>query len=54
MAAWEQRPLNDSENYNRSPVVKHTMQAGSFHPDSYQTRSFNRKMKMRDTFTTLF
>ena len=52
---FEKRPLCDLQNYNASPAVKRARQDGSLDP--FQTpmnRTFNRKLKMRDTFTKIF
>ena len=50
---WESSPLNDRSHYNRSPAVKHANKKGDFSPDRYRTRTFNRKMKMVDSFTRI-
>lgn len=50
-----QRLPNDDENYNNSPAAKHALQDGSFDPRRTQfNATFNRKLKMRDTFTKIF
>ena len=51
---WESSPLNTREHYRKSPVAKFSTQRGDFSPERYMTRTFNRKMKMRDTFTNIF
>jgi|TARA_B110000977_G_scaffold161356_1_gene206240 hypothetical protein len=48
---WESTPLNDREFYYKSPAVKHSTMRGDFSPDKYMTRTFNRKLKMHDSFT---
>ena len=49
------RPLCDLENYNASPAVKRARQDGSLDPQQTPfNRTFNRKLKMRDTFTKIF
>lgn len=50
---WEGSPLNDRVHYNRSPAVKHSNQKGDFSPERYRTRTFNRKLKMADSFTRI-
>ena len=40
-------------HYEKSPVAQHSQRNGSFSPDRYATRTFNRKMKMKDTFTRI-
>lgn len=52
---FEMRPLCDLENYNASPAVKRARQDGSLDPTQTPfNRTFNRKLKMRDTFTKIF
>ena len=47
--------LNDTENYNKSPAAKHARKDGSLDPrKTYFSNTFNRKLKMRDTFTKIF
>lgn len=50
---WESSPLNDRVHYNACPAVKHSQRKGDFSPDRYRTRTFNRKMKMVDSFTRI-
>ena len=51
---WEHKHLNDNVNYLNSPSARHQGKLGSLSPDKHLTRTFNRKMKMRDTFTSIF
>ena len=48
--------LNTGYNYMRSPAAQHAMRDGSVDNLLQPTfsRTFNRKMKMRDTFTSIF
>ena len=52
---FETRLPNEDQNYSKSPVARHAMGDGSLDPNqTFFGRTFNRKMKMRDTFTKLF
>ena len=52
---FELRPLNQDKNYNCSPAAKRARQDGSLDPNqTHFNRTFNRKLKMRDTFTKIF
>ena len=52
---YETRLLNDNNNYALSPAAKRAKEDGSLNPAStHFNRTFNRKIKMRDTFTKLF
>ena len=52
---YETRLPNEDENYSKSPAARHAMGDGSLDPNqTFFGRTFNRKMKMRDTFTKLF
>ena len=51
---WEAFPPNDRDHYVKSPICKHLKGSGAFSPDHHMTRTFNRKMKMKDTFTQIF
>lgn len=51
---WEAHPLNSNRNYNKSPACKHQETLGSFSAEKHLTRTFNRKLKMKDTFTSIF
>ena len=52
---YEKRLLNDDRNYSISPAAKHAMRDGSLDPhQTFQGRTFNRKLRMRDTFTKVF
>jgi len=50
---WEAHPFNDRDCYLRAPVVKHSYGRGDFAADRFMTRTFNRRMKARDTFTNI-
>ena len=42
-------------NYNQSPAAKRAREDGSLDPhQTHFNRTFNRKLKMRDTFTKIF
>ena len=47
---------NDGLNYSLSPAARHAMKDGSLEPLFRKTfnTTFNRKLKMRDTFTKIF
>ena len=51
-----EKPLYDSYNYSKSPAGKHALVDGSLDQKSKATFSttLNRKIKMRDTFTSVF
>ena len=51
---YENRALNEGKNYSLSPAAKHAMKDGSLDQNHYLNKTFNRKMRMRDTFTVLF
>ena len=51
---WEQKPMNDAKFYNTSPVAKLNTENGAFNSKAFQSRTFNRRLKMRDTFTKVF
>ena len=50
---WERALPNKQRHYENSPVAVHTSRNGDLSPDRYAARTFNRKMKMRDTFTRI-
>ena len=50
---WEQHPLNDRKIYLESPAAKFSRSKGDFSQERFMTRTFNRKMKMQDTFTKI-
>lgn len=53
-ANFEKRSLNTLVNYNASPAVKRARQDGSLDPvQTHFNKTFNRKLKMRDTFTKI-
>ena len=41
-------------NYSKSPAAKRAHEDGSLDPNAQFNRTFNRKLKMRDTFTKVF
>lgn len=45
---------NRDANYEKSPAAKRARQDGSLDALATMNRTFNRKIKMRDTFTKLF
>ena len=51
---WQAHTMNDQRYYNNSPIAKHSRVNGSFGNDTAMSRTFNRKLKMRDTFTKIF
>ena len=52
---FETRLPNEDRNYSNSPAARHAMADGSLDPNqTFFGRTFNRKLKMRDTFTKLF
>ena len=52
---FECRLPNDDENYSMSPAARRAMNDGSLDPGAtFFNRTFNRKLKMRDTFTKIF
>ncbi len=54
-ANFETRLPNESLNYGKSPAAKRAIQDGSLDPSQTPfNRTFNRKLKMRDTFTKIF
>ena len=52
---WEQSPMNTSKYYLKSPVYIHTKQSGFLDKtqDKFLSRTFNRRLKMADTFTKI-
>ena len=51
---FEKRLPNDDYNYALSPAAKRARQDGSLDPSqTFQNRTFNRKLKMRDTFSKI-
>jgi len=52
---FETRLPNEDDNYSLSPAAKRALQDGSLDPhQTFFNRTFNRKLKMRDTFTKIF
>ena len=46
---------NKDKNYSLSPAARHAQNDGSLDPNqTFFGRTFNRKLKMRDTFTKIF
>lgn len=50
---WEAHPMNDRPHYIKSPQLKHSMNRGDFDSQMHMSRTFNRRMRMQDTFTKL-
>ena len=50
---WEAQPLNDRDYYLDSPVAKFSKQRGDFSEEKFLSRTFNRRLRMRDTFTSV-
>ena len=51
---WEAHPMNDTANYERSPVARHSSNGlKAFDKEKFLSRTFNRRLKMRDTFTSI-
>ena len=50
---WEGYPANDRGHYLKSPLVRHSIQRGDFDTTRYKSRTFNRRLRMQDTFTKL-
>ena len=52
---YECQLLSDDRNYTLSPAARHAMRDGSLDKrQTYMGRTFNRKLRMRDTFTKIF
>ena len=51
---WESQPVNHTHLYKNSPIARHTMQSKSFQKEVFKSRTINRKLRMRDTFTSIF
>ena len=43
--------MNDREHYRKSPVARFMLSNGNLDGTQFMSRTFNRRMKMRDTFT---
>ena len=50
---WEAQPMNDRNYYLESPVAKFSRTRGDFSEDKFISRTFNRRMRMKDTFTNV-
>ena len=50
---WEYAPMNDRQFYKDSPVAKFVKSRGDFSEDKHLSRTFNRRLRMRDTFTSI-
>ena len=46
--------MNDQHYYQKSPAAQYSTRNGSLSPERYKSRTFNRRLKMRDTFTQIF
>ena len=52
---YEAKLLNEDVNYSLSPAAKHARKDGSLDPrQTFLGKTFNRKLRMRDTFTKIF
>ena len=53
---WEARPMNSQSFYQQSPVNLFAKSQGhiGFDHGRYISRTFNRRLKMRDTFTKIY
>lgn len=51
---FEGRLPNDDKNYEASPAARRANVDGSLDHNAAFNRTFNRKLKMRDTFTKIF
>lgn len=45
--------MNDRGHYLKSPSLKHSIQRGDFDQTKYKSRTFNRRLRMGDTFTKM-
>ena len=45
--------MNDREYYLASPVAKFVRSRGDFSEDRHMSRTFNRRLRMKDTFTQI-
>ena len=43
--------MNDRKHYLKSPSLKHSIGRGDFDQSRYMSRTFNRRLRMGDTFT---
>ena len=50
---WESYPMNDRNHYLKSPQLRHSISRGDFDENSHKSRTFNRRLRMQDTFTKL-
>ena len=48
---WERELPNDRQHYMDSPIGKHQRNVYGKSKDAFMSRTFNRRMKMGDTFT---
>lgn len=51
---YEMNLPNQDRNYQKSPAAKRAIEDGSLDRNKEFNRTFNRKLKMRDTFTNIF
>ena len=53
---WEARPMNSQSYYQKAPanVFAQTQGHIGFEHGKYISRTFNRRLKMRDTFTKIY
>ena len=45
--------MNDREFYVKSPAAKFAVQRGDISPEKFLSRTFNRRLRMADTFTKI-
>ena len=50
---WESADMNNQDYYLASPVAKFVRTRGDFSEDRHMSRTFNRRLRMRDTFTSI-
>lgn len=50
---WEAAPMNTTQIYNLSPQKKWSETRGDFNAEKFLSRTFNRRMNQRDTFTKI-
>ena len=48
---WEAQLMNDREYYAKSPVAKFAISRGDISAEKFLSRTFNRRLRMADTFT---
>lgn len=48
---FECNPMSDRTHYMQSPQFRHSCMRGDYNVNLYQSRTMNRRMNMRDSFT---